>query len=142
MDTYVYVQPLELEELPYRWRDNHPGLDAPYATEELVLPEPEVPVVPLAALSLGAPPQAPAHDWDEIFNDLSTMEQFDPSTVMMFLQMDFHSHFKVSRKELFHFLLFRVNFDVMGDLFLLHPTDLKHRLEDLLSLNDQALVFA
>jgi len=142
LETYIHVAPLELEELPCHWRDNYPGLDAPYATGTLVLPDAEVPVVPLAALSLGAPPQAPAHDWDGVFNDLSTMEQFDPTTVMMFLQMDFHSRFKVSRKELFHVLLFRVNFDVMRDLFILHPTDLQHRLEDLLSPDDQALVFA
>ena len=142
LKTYIHVAPLELGELPVHWREHYPGLDALYATGPLVLPDAEVPVVPLAALSLGAPQQALAHDWDEIFHDLSAMEQYDPSTVMMFLQMDFHSRFKVSRKELFQFLLFRVDLNVMGELFVLHPTDLQHRLQDLLSPADQALIFA
>jgi len=140
IETYTYVPPLELGELPCRWRTKHPGLDAPYATEELVLPEPEVPVVSLGALSLGTAPQA--HDWDGIFSDLSSLEEYDTTAIMMFLQMDYHSRFKISRKELFHFLLFRVNFDVMGDLFLIHPAHLRARLESLLSPEDQALVFA
>ena len=139
-ETYTYVPPLMLKGLPCRWRDTHPGLNAPYATEELVLPAPEVPAAPMGALTLGATPIA--HDWDTVINNLTSLEEQDPAAIMLFLQVEYHSRFRISRKDLFAFLLYRVNLAVMGELFVIHPAQLQTRLQDLLSPADQALIFS
>jgi hypothetical protein len=139
LETYSFVPPLELQELPWRWRTEHPGLDAPYASEELVLPVPEVPSEGLGALSLGASPID--QDWDSLTVDLNLLGQLDPKAIAMFNQLDYHSRFKLNRQELFSFLLYRVGFNVMADLFLLQSGALQARLQGLLSPTDQAVVF-
>jgi hypothetical protein len=138
---YRYAPPLELAELPPFWRTNERlnKFDVPYATEPLVLPAPAAPVDAMGALALG-----PAHldpYWDNVFADIGSLEGIDPTAMVMFHQMDFHSRFRLCRKDLFNFLLYRVNLDILGDLFMLPPSTLQDRLQELLSPEDQAVVF-
>jgi len=138
---YKYTPPMDLHELPSFWRTNEDrnNFDVPYATGPLILPAPDAPVAAMGNLALG-----PAHldpYWDNVFADISALEVYDPSAMAMYFQMDFHSRFRLCRKDLFNFLLYRVNFDIMGDLFMLPPYQLQERLTELLSTEDQAVVF-
>jgi len=138
--TYNYVPPFEVSELPQEWRTkpDRCGFDVPYASAPLVVPAEYALRAPFGGLTLGSN-DADA-SWQISLKEFALLDKCDPDNVAMHLLMEYHSRFQIPRKELFHFLLYKIPFDTLAGLFLSHPASLYAQLQELLSPADQALI--
>ena len=61
------------------------------------------------------------------------------NALQIFLQHEYDVRFKLTRRDLFYFLLTRVPLPVIASMFLVHPAILRDRLVSLLPPIDQEI---